>query len=149
MKINGICKWASVIDPNTKFDPKWCINVYPSQEILKKLKSNGFAIKKDDSGDEFIHLKRSCTTRAGKKMEPPMVVGRDGKTPFTDAIGNGSEVNVLFGDYDVSGKKYGYLNGVQVLVHVPYGDSFEDEGEGDDEPAKQQDSDSLFDNEEY
>lgn len=133
--VDGTVKWAAVHEPDTKYEPCWKVDLYPSDpEMIKEMKDAGFNMKQDKEGDTFIRVKSKVTTKGGKKNMPPSVTGRDPKVPFTDAIGNGSECKVMiYAKYmDVAGVTYlpAYLNGVQVMEHVSYdggGASFQDE----------------------
>jgi len=141
MKLSNVdVRWAKVFEPDTKFNPKWCVDLFPAPEVLKKLKKDGFVIKQTKDGMEFIHAKQNVTRKDGTKNDPPTIVGRDGKTPFTALIGNGSTVNVLCYDYTYQGNKYLGLKAMQVTKHVPYGEGF-DNLDGDDDEKK---DDPLF-----
>lgn len=131
MKLFGTAKWCKVQEPDTTYAPQWSLNLYPSVEVLKKLESMGFAVKEDTDGERFIKAKQNVTAKSGKTNEPPRVVGPDGKTKFTDLIGNGSEVNILTFEYEYKGIKYLGLKAVQVVKHVAYGDDFDDLSDGD------------------
>ena len=142
---NCECRWAKLIEPDTRYAPKWCIDIYPPQPVLDKLEKDGFSIKTNPEGGRFVSVKQNVTSKDGKTNTAPVVVGRDGKTPFVALIGNGSIVNVLCYDYKYSGKRYLGLKAVQVVEHIPYGeagfDALDDDEEEKDEP--------LFENEEY
>lgn len=84
--------------------------------------------KGNEYGDFWVQLKRK--EEEGKLL----VVGPDGKTVFTDLIGNGSKVRVKFRDWQ--SKRADRANGhkllaVQVLELVPFGADAEDPNEGD------------------
>jgi hypothetical protein len=127
--ITGKAQWASVIQPNTKYEHAWCIDVCNLDAKSKKiLKADGVAdqIKNvgDDRGD-FIKITQKVNKKDGTKFDAPKVV--DGmKRPFTQLIGNGSEVAVKYKarDWEHAGKIgiKADLKAVQVLKHVPYGD---------------------------
>ena len=127
--ITGKAQWASVIQPNTKYEHVWCIDVCNLDAKSKKiLKADGVAdqIKNvgDDRGD-FIKITQKVDKKDGTKFDAPKVV--DGmKRPFTQLIGNGSEVAVKYKarDWEHAGKSgiKADLKAVQVLKHVPYGD---------------------------
>jgi len=81
------------------------------------LLASGFNIR-EKNGVTFLAVKKD----ADKNPDCPHCVGPDGKTPFTDEIGNGSVVNV-----NASAKKWDvcdtitlYIEGVQVVEHVAY-----------------------------
>jgi hypothetical protein len=122
---NRPVKWASLITPDTKFDPCWKIDIVLTKEQADKMKSAGFKVRQDTDGDWILRAKKKVRTKSGQPMSAPTVVGRDGVTPFTENVGNGSICNVnIFAKYiEVSGQTYlpAYLNEVQVVEHVPYG----------------------------
>jgi hypothetical protein len=127
--ITGKAQWASVIQPNTKYEHVWCIDVCNLDAKSKKiLKADGIAHKIKNVGDDrgdFIKITQKVDKRDGTKFDAPKVV--DGmKRPFTQLIGNGSEVAVKYKarDWEHGGKSgiTADLKAVQVLKHVPYGD---------------------------
>ena len=127
--ITGKAQWASVIQPNTKYEHVWCIDVCNLDAKAKKiLKADGIAHKIKNVGDDrgdFIKITQKVDKRDGTKFDAPKVV--DGmKRPFTQLIGNGSEVAVKYKarDWEHGGKSgiTADLKAVQVLKHVPYGD---------------------------
>jgi hypothetical protein len=127
--INGTAHWASVVQPNTKFEPVWCIDVCNLDAKAKKiLKADGVSDKIKNVGDErgdFIKITQKVDKRDGGKFDSPKVV--DGmKRPFTQLIGNGSEVSVKYSirEWEYAGKSgiATDLKAVQVIKHVPYGD---------------------------
>ena len=136
---NVRCSWASVIEPNTKFEDQWEIVANLNKEQAAQLAEHGFKLKTEDDGTQSYRFKRRTqgTKKTGEKFDknPPMVIDAS-KEPFDKLIGNGSLVNI---QYDVktvpfAGQTYinGDLCGVQVLEHVSFGESadeFEDEGE--------------------
>jgi hypothetical protein len=127
--ITGKAQWASVIQPNTKYEHVWCIDVCNLDAKSKKiLKADGIAHKIKNVGDDrgdFIKITQKVDKKDGTKFDAPKVV--DGmKRPFTQLIGNGSEVAVKYKarDWEHGGKSgiTADLKAVQVLKHVPYGD---------------------------
>lgn len=130
---NVIVNWASVQKPNIQFEPAWEIQATLSEaqakELLaeaKKINSKGIKIKKEDNGTLTYRFRRKVSRADGVgENAAPVVVGKDGKTPFDKLIGNGSvcTIQYLFLGYD---NKFGKgvtcdLKGVQVLEHVPFG----------------------------
>ena len=112
--VKGEAYWTHVHAPNTVFDPKWSVDLFPSQEDLAALTKMGLVIKtvktrQDGSlshpgrevGDEFVVFKRNVTTKAGRANVQPRCV--DAKRKTIDAntlIGNGSVVNVAYRTYE-------------------------------------------------
>ena len=120
-------KWARVQadNPDTKYDPCWKVDIILTPEWKEHLEESGFKVHQDLDGDWILRLKKKVKTRLGKSQQPPKVVGRDGRTPFEDEIGNGSVCNVVvFAKYQpVAGTNHlaAYLDGLQVVDLVPYG----------------------------
>lgn len=133
------CKWASIQEPNTKFDPTYEIVAVLDDEQAAYFADKGVKVKEEE-GENTVRFKlgQFGTKRDGSKFErnPPRCVDA-AKEPFTDLIGNGSIVNIqyelkeweAFGNTGVKPE----LKAVQVLEHVPYSggvnDEFEEEGE--------------------
>ena len=87
--------------------------------VADKIKNIG-----DDRGD-FIKITQKVDKRDGTQFDAPKVV--DGmKRPFSQLIGNGSEVAVKYTtrDWEYAGKSGVAmdLKAVQVLKHISYGD---------------------------
>ena len=133
MKIdNATCKWAKVYQPDTKYTPRWSIDIYPDAKGLKVMEGAGLEMLEDrETGEAFYKTTRNVATKAGKQLSPPRVVNMN-KEPITDLIGNGSKVNVIMNvkEVDNFGKKKmkGYLEAVQVVDLVNYsgGEDFDD-----------------------
>lgn len=131
-------KWAKVFKPDTAFGGnKWVVDLlmgdYP--QLVKEMKAAGFNIrdKKKDGvviDKDVLTLKREVITKSGPQ-EPPAVVGLDGKTPFTQELGNGTVCNIRGSAraWPINGKLVlaCYLEAIQVVNHVPYkSSSFDD-----------------------
>ena len=154
------CQWASVIEPNTKFEHRWEIDAILSDEQAAQLVDLGLKIK-DDKGVKTYRFKRKCggTKRDGTpyKLSPPNVVDA-AKVKFEKLIGNGSLVNIGYSirKGEMMGTPFckGDLDAVQVLELVEYGggggvDEFSDEGEvkiieGDDDNKVVIDEEDIF-----
>ena len=125
MIVKGKVTYASVQQPNTKFTPRWELNLFPEkEEDVRKLEKAGVNVKEDkESGESFIKVSQNVTRKDGKENNPPRVVDA-AKNEFTALIGNGSICNVKFSlwEYDNFGKKgiKPILEAVQVIKHVPY-----------------------------
>ena len=121
---NAKVKWASVLQPNTKYTPRWEICIYPTVEDINALEEAGLELKVDKETEEkFYRVTKNVTKRNGEQNLPPRVVDIH-KNPFTELIGNGSICNVILSVVEVSvfgeNKMKGYLDAVQVVKHVPY-----------------------------
>ena len=117
-------KWASLDKPDTRFEPCYKADLILTKDQAERMAAVGFKIRTDKDGDKVLRVKKKTMTKSGTPMEAPSVVGPDGETLFTQKVGNGSILNVsIFAKYiEVSGVTYlpAYLNGVQVVSHVPY-----------------------------
>ena len=133
--------WADVVQPNTKFEPAWQIDVcHLNDEDIGKITEDGLGgkLRHDDEKGTFITIKQKVDGKDGKKFDPPEVVDAQ-RRPFTQKIGNGSKVNVRYKrrewDYGSKSGISGDLRGVQVVeyVAIPGGDEDSFEVIGSDE----------------
>lgn len=145
------CKYAYLFKADDKFgDPAWKIDLELPAPLAEEMKSVGFNVKlrKDENkvpipNTYYITAKRKTHTRAGVALTPPAVWddGRETKKPLpwpeTKIIGNGSVVNVkVEAEYMEVGSALRlplYLNAVQVVDLVPYGDNGFDAVEDDED----------------
>ena len=137
MKIKGTALWASVLAPNTKFDPVWSIDLVIEDGQVAGAKKAGLKVKKTDDGN-VVRFRRNVNRSDGGENKPPVVVDIH-RNPQTVLVGNGSLVNVQFSVFEWS-NKFGTgtgvdLQGVQVLSLVEFagGDGSEFEDEAPDE----------------
>ena len=149
MKVRGIAMWAKVHEAVDQFGddkPKFSIDlIVEDKKELKRLKEAGISPKKkkSDDGHPVFTFSTLEKDKEGNTRRAPTVVDRSGHRSFYEHIGNGSDVVVMFTSQEWHMKNRtgvkGYLNGVQVLNHVPYGESFDaydDEG-GDEEESNE------------
>jgi len=125
--LSGKAYWASVVEPNTTYEPVWQVDVTVDEETKQKLESIGLSVKNkgDDRGD-FFSCRRKVVKRDGTKRDAPSVIDAK-KMPWDSRlIGNGSTVKVKIQPYEYS---YAGKAGVtadfmamQVIDLVPYGD---------------------------
>ena len=124
--IRGAIHWAQVVEPNTTFEPVWCLDLSLTQETRKIVEADGLTVKnKDDARGDFISLKHKVMRHDGERNDPPRVI--DSQLNEWDAkklIGNGSIANVRFNtfNYDYAGKsgRTSDLVGLQVVKLVEY-----------------------------
>jgi len=124
--------WASVIKPNSTFEPaNWEIQAVITDAQAKRLMDEakaihpkGIKIKEDEAlKAKVFRFKRRAKKADGTDNNPPVVVDKARK-PFTSMIGNGSLCNIQYNfvKYDkFSGGVFAELKGVQVVDLVPYG----------------------------
>jgi|TARA_R110001599_G_scaffold236788_1_gene436128 hypothetical protein len=124
--ISGKAYWASVIAPNTTYEPCWQVNVCLDEDGKNLAESLGLDVKnKGDEKGDFIKVKRKVDKRDGTKQTAPIVKDSNNNDWDDRLIGNGSLVNVKFStfDYNYNNKKgvAAFLLAVQVVDLVPYG----------------------------
>jgi hypothetical protein len=140
--INGIAYWASIQKPNTKFEPKWCIDVVVSKDeaekfsdLCKSLKETGKETlpkitKDEEKGGFVIRFEQKVARADGSSNNPPRIINADGE-PFTDLVGNGSKVDVLYSLYKAEYKGKTWikpgLRGVKILDLVKFSGATEEE----------------------
>ena len=103
--IEGIANWASITQPNTRFEPKYCIDVVLTDDKAQELKDEGYTIK-DKSDGPTITINRKVNGPNGRIREAPELVDAQ-KNTLNCLVGNGSKVKVL-------------VRAVQVVKLVPY-----------------------------
>ena len=126
--ISGMAYWASVINPNTKFDADgvWTIDVGNLDDLnKKKAQKDGLTVKnKGDEKEDFVTIKRKVRNNKGNLNRQPNVVDANKRLVTETMIGNGSKVNVLYEPFEWNfGGKTGVsadLRAVQVTELVPY-----------------------------
>jgi len=129
MIIKGNVKWAFIQTPNTKYEPKYTVNLFPENpEDLSDFEAQGYPVKVDETTQEkFIVVKRKVMNKNGKKLPVPKLLDAQ-KNPIDIQVGNGSYVAVQLRPWDIGDFKGFELQGVQVLDLVEYsgdGDEFE------------------------
>jgi hypothetical protein len=133
--IKGKAYWASVQQPNKTFEPCWTVQVVVSGEEAKKYKEvleelretpkdSLQKIEKDEEkGGYAIRIEQRVHRQDGSENSPPRVVNADGE-PFTQLIGNGSDVHILYRPARTTykGRAFlkGFLHGVKVINLIPY-----------------------------
>lgn len=119
----GTAFWSHLQKANTKFTPRFCIDVILDKEEAEKLEDLGLPLREDDRGI-FFCFKRNVENQKGKTQKKPLVVDSK-KNIYNGDIGNGSIVRIQFRPFDWSfGGKKGTsadLVAVQVLELVEYG----------------------------
>ena len=137
--LSGKCHYASVVEPNTTFEPTWQIDIALDEESKKIVEEAGLNIKnKEDDRGEYVTLKRKVLRKDGSRRQAPSVKDsqnnpwavedEDGKLNYK-LIGNGSTVNVkaLPFDWNYAGKtgRSADLTAVQVVALIEYGNDFD------------------------
>ena len=125
----GESKWASITNPNTKWEPQYCINLIVDKKIATDFKTRGFPVKEFDEGLALV-MKRKVEGANGRINEKPKLYDK-AKNEIDVAVGNGSTVKVQYKEWESNrnGKTFrGFdLMAVQVLDLVTFngaGDEF-------------------------
>lgn len=135
---SGLAYWASVRNPNLKYEPVYTVDLVVDEEVASKYESRGFKVKTLVVNDEVVGkalvIKRKVNGPNGMVRKPPKLVDAQKSLIEDDVlVGNGSEVKVQFNEWEVD-NKYGKFKGLdfqamQVLNLVSYkagdGDEFE------------------------
>ena len=134
--LTGKVYWASVVEPNTTYEPAWQVDIcIEDAETKAKLESIGLPIKNkgDDRGD-FFSAKRKVKKKDGSDRDAPRVIDAKRNPWDNRLIGNGTvaKIKVQPYDWDYAGKSgvSSDFIGMQVIDLVTYGDpsnDFQDE----------------------
>ena len=124
--ISGKSHWASVLSPNTTYEPTYCIDVELDKDTKKQVGNLGLIVKnKGDDRNDFVTIKRKAIKKDGDPRPAPLVKDSSNNPWDNQLIGNGSDVNVKFSTYDWTyAGKAGVgadLMAVQVVNLVSYG----------------------------
>ena len=140
--VEGKAYWASITRPNTTFDPVYQIDVAVDDITAKDFASRGVTVKEDERG-KVLKFKRKVARQDGTANPMPRLVDAK-KNPINVLVGNGSQVKVLYKEFEwtfagKSGRSLD-LQAVQVIDLIPYGEDFDiaegyvaENGKGTDE----------------
>jgi len=140
--VEGKAYWASITRPNTTFDPVYQIDVAVDDITAKDFASRGVTVKEDERG-KVLKFKRKVARQDGTANPMPRLVDAK-KNPIDVLVGNGSQVKVLYKEFEwtfagKSGRSLD-LQAVQVIDLIPYGEDFDvaegfvsENGKGTDE----------------
>jgi len=123
--ISGKCHYASITEPNTKYEPVWSIQVEVNDDNRSTIESAGLTInnKSDERGD-FVTIKRKLFRKDGSQRTPPGVKDSQNNPWNGKLIANGSTVNVkaVPFDWNHSGNsgRSADLSAVQVVDFIEY-----------------------------
>lgn len=139
--VTGTAYWASVLTPNTQYEPVYTVNLVVDQDTAKKFAAKGVPIKEMEEGPAIIIKRKVNKAKGGTRLAPTLVDRR--AIPLNAMVGNGSKVKVQYEpfDWEYAGKTGTSLDfvGMQVLELVEYNSKsktemeFEDEGAGEEE----------------
>jgi hypothetical protein len=144
MKLKGKMMYPKLFHPDTRYEPKWTVDLLldaagkkqAAAESLRVKKNDNYKDKFDGYDGSYIRVERPVKNRDGVDRDPPVV--KDAKVrdvPSSTGIGNGTDAIVRFmvKTKDNKGKEmtpaevmklhggYGmFLTGVQITNLVPY-----------------------------
>ena len=129
--ISGKCHYASIIEPNTKFDPVWSIQVEVDEDNRSIIEGAGLPINnKDDDRGDFVTIKRKVLRADGSQRAAPSVKDSQNNPWNGKLIANGSTVNGKATPYEwnYAGKSgvSADLAAVQVVDFIEYTRSDQD-----------------------
>ena len=120
--VEGTAYWASIKQPNTRFEPVYSINLVVDDDTANDFASRGHKLKQMDEGQAII-IKRKVNGPNGTVRPAPRLLDVN-KQEVNYSVGNGSKVKVQYAEYEGE-NKYGPYKGldfqaVQVLELVEY-----------------------------
>jgi|TARA_R100001530_G_C4320355_1_gene155533 hypothetical protein len=126
--LTGKCHYACIIEPNTKFDPVWSIQIEVDDDNRPTIEDAGLPINnKGDDRNDFVTIKRKVMRKDGTSRRPPIVKDSQNNLWNDKLIGNGSVVNVkaVPFEWDYAGKTgvSADLAAVQVVDLIEYAGS--------------------------
>jgi len=134
--ITGKCYYASITEPNTRYDPHaWKINIQVDDNNRSVIEAAKLPIRNrgDDQGD-FVTIKRNVIRKNGEQNRPPVVMDSQNNLWDGKLVANGSTVSVkaVPFDWDYGGKSgvSADLQKVQIVDFIEYNDG------GDFEPVE-------------
>jgi len=131
MVYEGIAYWASVTTPNTRFEPKYTIDLVVDDGTADQLRAEGITVKDKDEG-ATVTIKRLVNGNNGMVRKAPKLMDRN-KNELDCLVGNGSKVRVQAKPWkiDRNGQEFKglELQAVQVLDLIQFssgdGDEFD------------------------
>ena len=120
--VEGTAYWASIKQPNTRFEPVYSVNLVVDDDTANDFASRGHKLKQMDEGQAVI-IKRKVNGPNGMVRPAPRLLDVN-KQEVNYAVGNGSKVKIQYAEYEGSNKFGDYvgldLQAVQVLDLVEY-----------------------------
>jgi hypothetical protein len=123
--ISGKAYWASVVNPNTTFEPVWSIDVSLDDKNKAIVEQDGLKVKnKGDERGDFVTIKRKVEGKNGVNQPPVVMDAHKRPLPEGVLVGNGSDVNVQYKPYEWTWKGNAGIGAdlrkIQVVNLVPY-----------------------------
>jgi hypothetical protein len=120
--VEGTAYWASIKQPNTRFEPVYSVNLVVDDETANEFASRGHRLKQMEEGPSII-IKRKVNGPNGMVRPAPRLLDAN-KQEVNYAVGNGSKIKVQYSEYEGENKFGPYtgldLQAVQVLDLVEY-----------------------------
>ena len=132
--LEGTAYWASVLAPNTKFEPTYSVNLVVDREIVEEYKSKGFTkqVKEMEDVGTALVIKRKVnwTDRKSGQVHtrPAPKLFDKAKQPLDCQVGNGSRVKVQFREWESGEWKGLDFQAMQVLDLVEYSSTSSPDG---------------------
>ena len=132
MVYEGIAYWAAITTPNTRFEPKYSVDLVLDKDTAQDLKEKGFSVKFDKEEGPTISIKRNVYGPNGMVRKAPKLLDKD-KNELDCLVGNGSKVKVQCKPWEINRNGQAFkgleLQAVQVIDLVQYssgdGDEFD------------------------
>lgn len=143
--VTGTAYWASVLTPNTKFEPVYSVDLVIDQDTAEKFASKGVPIKQMDEGPAIVIKRKVNKPKGGTRLAPTLLDRR--AKPLNAMVGNGSKVKVQYEPFawEYAGKTGVSLDfiGMQVLELVEYSSKSKSELEFEDEGIEEEELEEL------
>ena len=141
MVIEGVSQWASILTPNTTYEPKYCIDLILAEQIAEDLKAQGYNIKDKEDGPT-ITISRKVNGPNGMIRKAPALMDAQ-KATLDCLVGNGSKVRVQARPWEMNRNGQDFkgleLQAVQVIDLIEYRGADGDELDAVDSDEKEVD----------
>jgi len=121
--LEGTAYWASVLAPNTKYKPKYEVNLVVDREVAEDFSQRGFKIKEMEDIGPALVIRRNVNwedKQGNIHTRPAPRLFDKAKQPLDCQVGNGSRVKVQFREWE-SGEWTGLdFQAMQVLDLIEY-----------------------------
>ena len=129
--IEGTAYWASVLAPNTKYKPKYEVNLVVDREVAENFSQRGFKIKEMEDIGPALMIRRNVNwedKQGNTHTRPAPKLFDKAKLPLDCQVGNGSRVKVQYREWE-KGEWSGLdFQAMQVLDLVEYSGSSSPDG---------------------
>ena len=77
MVYEGTAMWANITTPNTRFEPKYSIDLVVDNDTAQSLKQEGFNVKFDKEEGPTITIKRNVSGPNGMVRKSPKLLDKN------------------------------------------------------------------------